>query len=201
MDESATSIIPKRSTTWTGCLKTSGFCYSPAALATNEGNKMAALTTGDTAPDFELPRDGGGTFRLSALRGKPVVLFFYPKDDTSGCTAEAIDFSTRKNDFDALGVEIAGLSPDSPKKHDNFKKKHGLTVALISDQEKTVLDAYGIWVEKSMYGRKYMGVERTTVLIGADGRIVAIWPKVKVPGHVDAVLEATRKHVTDHVPS
>ena len=153
---------------------------------------MAELAQGDFAPDFELPRDGGGTFTLSALRGKPVVLFFYPKDDTSGCTAEAIAFSELKDEFAKAGVLVAGLSPDSPKSHDKFKAKHGLTVDLVSDEGRKVLEAYGVWAEKSMYGRKYMGVVRTTFLIGADGRIAAIWPKVRVPGHAQAVLETVR---------
>src|SRR5690606_35890122 len=116
---------------------------------------MAELGKGDKAPDFELPRDGGGTLRLSAFRGKPVVLYFYPKDDTSGCTAEALDFSARKGEFDAIGVAIVGVSPDTPKSHDKFKAKHGLAIDLASDTEKNVLQAYGVWTEKSMYGRKY----------------------------------------------
>ncbi|WP_159585857.1 peroxiredoxin [Chelativorans xinjiangense] len=153
---------------------------------------MAGLDKESEAPDFELPRDGGGSLRLSELHGKPVVLYFYPKDDTSGCTAQAIDFSARKAEFDALGVAIVGMSPDSQKSHDKFKAKHGLTIDLVSDPEKKVLEAYGVWVEKSMYGRKYMGVERTTFLIAPDGRVAQVWRKVKVPGHVDAVLEAAK---------
>lgn len=153
---------------------------------------MTVLEKGMKAPDFELPRDGGGTLRLSQLAGKPVVLFFYPKDDTSGCTAEAVAFSQLKPDFAALGVEVVGISPDSAKSHDKFKQKHGLTVALVSDTEKTTLQEYGVWTEKSMYGRRYMGVERTTFLLGRDGSIAEIWRKVKVPGHAKAVLEAAR---------
>ncbi|WP_163272031.1 peroxiredoxin [Chelativorans alearense] len=153
---------------------------------------MADLDKESEAPDFELPRDGGGSLRLSELRGKPVVLYFYPKDDTSGCTAQAIDFTARKAEFDALGVAIVGMSPDSQKSHDKFKAKHGLAIDLVSDPEKKVLEAYGVWVEKSMYGRKYMGVERTTFLIAPDGRVAQVWRKVKVPGHVDAVLEAAK---------
>ena len=141
---------------------------------------MAELGKGDKAPDFELPRDGGGTLRLSAFRGKPVVLYFYPKDDTSGCTAEALDFSARKGEFDAIGVAIVGVSPDTPKSHDKFKAKN-------------VLQAYGVWTEKSMYGRKYMGVERSTFLIAPDGSIAEAWRKVSVPGHVETVLEAAKK--------
>jgi len=153
---------------------------------------MAVPEKGSLAPDFELPRDGGGSIRLSSLRGKPVVLYFYPKDDTSGCTVEAVDFSTRKPDFEALGGTILGISPDSMKSHDKFKCKHQLAIDLLSDTEKEVIQAYGLWVEKSMYGRKYMGVERSTFLINAEGTITESWVKVKVPGHVDAVLEAMK---------
>jgi len=153
---------------------------------------MAELVPGTEAPDFDLPRDGGGTIRLSSLRGKPVILYFYPKDDTSGCTSEAIDFSALKPEFDKIGAVVIGMSPDSVKSHDKFRKKHDLQVDLVSDETKEVLQAYGVWTEKSMYGRKYMGVERTTVLIDAEGRIAHVWPKVKVPGHAAAVLEAAK---------
>lgn len=154
---------------------------------------MATPEDGDVAPGFSLPTDGGGQFSLKELKGKPVVLFFYPKDNTSGCTAEAVAFSEKKQDFEALGITIAGMSPDPVKNHDKFKDKHGLTVTLISDEEKSTLDAYGVWKEKSMYGRKYMGVERSTFLISADGKILRSWRKVKVPGHVDDVLIAARE--------
>jgi len=154
---------------------------------------MAVPEPGSFAPDFELPKDGGGTVRLSSLRGRPVVLYFYPKDDTSGCTTEALDFTARKSDFDALGAIILGVSPDSVKKHDKFKAKHGLTIDLLSDEEKQVVQQYGLWIEKSLYGRKYMGVERSTFLIDPEGKIVTSWIKVKIPGHVDAVLEALKK--------
>lgn len=150
---------------------------------------------GDRAPDFKLPRDGGGTFSLSGQRGKALVLYFYPKDDTSGCTSEAIGFTQAKPSFDAIGVTIAGVSPDPVTKHDKFRDKHELTITLISDEGKEMLEAYGVWREKSMYGRKFMGVERTTFLIDADGKIARIWRKVKVPGHVEAVLEAARELV------
>ncbi|NGO50970.1 peroxiredoxin [Allomesorhizobium camelthorni] len=153
---------------------------------------MTELSPGQDAPQFELPRDGGGTLTLSALRGKAVVLYFYPKDDTSGCTAEAIDFSALKADFEKAGAVVIGMSPDSAKKHDKFKAKHGLSVDLVADEERKAIEAYGVWAEKSMYGRKYMGVERTTFLIDRDGRIARIWPKVKVPGHAAEVLEAVR---------
>lgn len=153
---------------------------------------MAELKEGDKAPDFNLPRDGGGSLSLSSLKGKPVVLYFYPKDDTSGCTAEAIDFSRLKDQFGKIGTEIIGMSPDSGKSHDKFKSKHDLKVHLVADEEKKTLEAYGVWAEKSMYGRKYMGVERTTFLVGKDGRIAKIWNKVKVPGHAEEVLAAAK---------
>lgn len=145
---------------------------------------------GETAPDFTLPRDGGGEVKLSDLKGKPVVLYFYPKDDTTGCTKEACGFRDALPDFAKLDAEIVGVSPDSVKKHDKFKAKYDLPFTLASDEEKQVVEAYGVWVEKSMYGRKYMGVERSTFLIDADGKIAALWRKVKVPGHVEAVLKA-----------
>ncbi len=149
---------------------------------------MAELAPGVEAPDFTLPRDGGGTITLSEFRGRPVVLFFYPKDDTEGCTMEARDFTAAKPDFDAAGVALVGLSPDPVKKHDKFVKKHELGMPLASDESHETLEAYGVWKEKSMYGRTYMGVERTTILIDAAGRIAEIWPKVKVAGHAEAVL-------------
>ncbi len=153
---------------------------------------MSELAVGDVAPDFELEGDGGNKVSLSALKGKPVVVYFYPKDDTPGCTKEAIAFTEQSDAFAKLGVTIIGLSPDTAAKHDKFIAKHNLAIRLGADTEKEVAEAYGVWVEKSMYGKKYMGVERTTFLVGADGRIAEIWRKVKVPGHADAVLEAAR---------
>jgi peroxiredoxin Q/BCP len=150
------------------------------------------VSEGDSAPDFSLPTDGGGSVTLSALQGKPVVVYFYPKDDTSGCTKESIGFSESKADFDALGATIIGISPDSAAKHDKFIAKYDLTIRLAADEEKSAAEAYGVWVEKSMYGKKYMGVERSTFLIAADGTIAKAWRKVKVPGHVDEVLAATK---------
>ena len=149
-----------------------------------------ALAIGDTAPDFDLLTDGGGRVRLSALRGKPVVVYFYPKDDTSGCTKEAQAFSGLLPEFEARGATVIGISPDGVMAHQKFRTKYDLTVTLASDPDRAVLEAWGVWVEKSMYGRKYMGVERTTVLVGADGKVAAIWPKVKVTGHAEAVLKA-----------
>ncbi|MCP8893540.1 peroxiredoxin [Shinella daejeonensis] len=153
---------------------------------------MAVLVPGAEAPDFTLPRDGGGTISLAGFRGRPVVLFFYPKDDTQGCTLEARDFTALMPAFEAAGVGLLGLSPDPVTKHDRFIAKHDLAVPLASDETHEVLEAYGVWKEKSMYGRRYMGVERTTVLIDAEGRIARIWPKVKVKGHAEAVLEAAK---------
>ena len=153
---------------------------------------MTKITAGDIAPDFTLPTDGDGTFVLSNYSGNPVVLFFYPKDDTSGCTKEAIGFTELLPKFDKLGVVVAGMSPDPVKKHDKFRDKHDLKVTLISDEDKNVLSQYGVWVEKSMYGKKYMGVERTTLLIGSDGTVARAWHKVKVPGHVEEVLGAAK---------
>ncbi len=153
---------------------------------------MTALDIGSTAPDFTLPRDGGGTITLSGLRGNSVILYFYPKDDTSGCTQEAIEFSGLKPQFEKLGTKVIGMSPDPVKKHDKFKTKHELKVDLVADEDKSIIEAYGLWAEKSMYGRKYMGVERTTFLIDSDGKIAKVWNKVKVPGHAAEVLEATK---------
>jgi peroxiredoxin Q/BCP len=151
-----------------------------------------ALAAGDAAPDFTLPRDGGGQVALSDLKGKAVVLYFYPKDDTSGCTKEAIGFTEAVDAFDAAGAVILGVSKDSVKKHDKFRDKHGLKIALLSDEDSDLCERYGVWVEKSMYGKTYMGIERATFVIGADGTIAQVWRKVKVPGHVDAVLEAVK---------
>ncbi|WEJ08806.1 peroxiredoxin [Sinorhizobium prairiense] len=153
---------------------------------------MAGLGQGDIAPEFELPRDGGGSISLAALRGKPIVLFFYPKDDTKACTEEAIAFSALQKEFQEAGIALVGISPDSAKSHDRFTKKYDLTVALGADEDKAVANAYGVWVEKSMYGRKYMGVERTTFLIDRQGVISRVWEKVKVPGHADEVLAAAK---------
>jgi len=150
------------------------------------------LKPGDKAPAFKLAADGGGHISSAGLKGNPYVLYFYPKDDTSGCTAEAIDFSKKINKFKDLNVNIIGVSKDSVASHDRFKTKHKLKVTLGSDPETEVAEAYGVWVEKSLYGRKYMGVERATFLVDAKGTIREIWRKVKVNGHVEAVLAAAR---------
>ena len=141
------------------------------------------------APDFKLPAVPGGEASLSDYTGKPLVLYFYPKDDTPGCTNEALDFSAHAEAFADLGASIVGISRDSLKKHDAFREKHGLTITLASDEDGSVCEAYGVWVEKSMYGRKYMGIERATFLIGPDGTVRKVWRKVKVKGHAEAVLE------------
>ncbi|MEP6563951.1 MAG: peroxiredoxin [Mesorhizobium sp.] len=151
---------------------------------------MADLDVGDLAPQFDLPRDGGGSLGLTA--GKAIVLYFYPQDDTTSCTTEAISFSQLKPEFEKAGAVVIGLSPDSVKKHDKFKTKYDLTIDLVADEERKVIEAYHLWVEKTMYGRNYMGVERATFLIGKDGRIARIWRKVRVKGHAEEVLEAVR---------
>ncbi|MDA7966805.1 peroxiredoxin [Ruegeria sp.] len=146
----------------------------------------------DIAPDFTLPRDGGGQITLSEQRSNAVVLFFYPRDDTPGCTKESIGFSEHLQAFADAGAHVFGISRDSVAKHDKFVAKHGLTTPLLSDEGSSVCEDYGVWVEKNMYGRKSMGIERSTFLIDDEGRIARIWRKVKVPGHVEEVLEAVR---------
>ncbi|MGV6803733.1 MAG: peroxiredoxin [Ruegeria sp.] len=146
----------------------------------------------DIAPDFTLPRDGGGSVTLSDLRGRCVVLFFYPRDDTPGCTKESIGFSELLQSFADAGAQVFGISRDSVAKHEKFVAKHSLSTPLLSDEGSTVCEDYGVWVEKNMYGKKSMGIERSTFLIDADGKIARVWRKVKVPGHVDEVLEAVR---------
>lgn len=155
-------------------------------------SKSVDLKPGDKAPAFSLPGDGGSKLSLSQFKGKPVVLYFYPKDDTTGCTKEALDFTAAKAKFDKLGAVVIGCSRDSVAAHDKFKTKHKLSVQLASDEEGKVTEAYGVWVEKSMYGRKYMGIERATFLIDGAGKICQIWHKVKVPGHIAEVLAAVQ---------
>lgn len=144
---------------------------------------------GDKAPQFSMP-SAGGAITLADFAGKRLVLFFYPKDDTSGCTQEALSFTENAAEFDRLGVAVVGVSRDSVASHDRFAAKHSLTVRLGADEDGAACEAYGVWVEKSMYGKKYMGIERATFLIGPDGVVERVWRKVKVPGHVDAVLAA-----------
>ncbi len=151
--------------------------------------ETGSLGVGSTAPDFTLPTDGGGSVTLSALRGKPVILYFYPKDDTSGCTAESCDFRDAMPRFGSKATVI-GISKDSVASHDKFKAKYALPFTLASDEKGHTCEDYGVWQEKSMYGRTYMGIERTTFLVGADGVIQSVWRKVKVPGHVGEVEAA-----------
>jgi thioredoxin-dependent peroxiredoxin len=154
---------------------------------------MLTLKEGDPAPEFDLPVDGGGRIGSAGLKGKPYVIYFYPKDDTTGCIKEATGFSGVSGQFKALGVELVGVSKDSVASHDRFKKKHALAFPLASDEEGGVVEAFGSWVEKSMYGKKYMGIDRSTFLVGPDGRITRMWRKVSVDRHVEEVLEAARK--------
>lgn len=148
------------------------------------------LKPGDKAPAFKLATDGGGEVSLAGLKGKPFVLYFYPKDNTSGCTREAVDFTLLARKFEKLGVAVVGVSKDSATSHDRFKEKHGLKLTLASDPETRIAQDYGVWIEKTLYGRKSMGVERSTFLIDKAGKILAIWRKVKVDGHAEAVLAA-----------
>lgn len=148
------------------------------------------ITPGTLAPDFTLPTDTGETLTLSSLRGQPVVLYFYPKDDTSGCTKEACEFNELIPRFDESKAVILGVSPDSVKSHQKFKGKYELTFPLIADTEKEACQAYGVWQEKSMYGRKYMGIVRTTFVIASDGTIAQVFNKVKAAGHAAKVMEA-----------
>lgn len=150
------------------------------------------IAEGSAAPDFTLPRDGGGTVSLSALRPQKVVLYFYPKDDTPGCTTEAIDFTRLAPEFAAAGAVVIGLSKDGVAAHDRFCRKHGLGIILASDEGSDTCERYGVWGDKSMYGRIFQGIARTTFLIGGDGKIARIWPKVKVEGHAAEVLAAAR---------
>ncbi|MFW8634305.1 peroxiredoxin [Cribrihabitans pelagius] len=150
------------------------------------------LTPSDPAPGFRLPQSGGGEIDLSALQGSAVVLFFYPRDDTPGCTKESIGFSEHLQAFADAGAQVFGISRDSLAKHEKFAAKHGLAVPLLSDAEGPVCEDYGVWKEKKMYGKTFWGIERSTFLIGADGRIARIWRKVKVDGHAEEVLQAVK---------
>jgi peroxiredoxin Q/BCP len=158
---------------------------------TTKGRRMT-LAPGAKAPAFRLPRDGGGEVSLADFRGHKLVLFFYPRADTAGCTREAMDFSSLSKGFEKAGTAILGVSADPVKKQDAFKRKHKLTVPLASDESQAMLKAYGVWAEKSMYGRKFMGIVRTTYLIDPAGRIARVWEKVTVDGHADEVLEAAK---------
>jgi peroxiredoxin Q/BCP len=151
-----------------------------------------ALTIGQKAPAFSLPATGGGPVDLDRLRGRKAVIYFYPEDDTSGCTREAQEFQALKPEFAAADTEIIGVSADPLASHEKFQTKYGLDLTLASDEDRSMLEAYGVWVEKSMYGKKYMGIERTTLLIDRDGTVAQVWPSVKVPGHAQEVLEAAK---------
>jgi thioredoxin-dependent peroxiredoxin len=156
------------------------------------GSNKAALEAGAKAPAFTLPRDGGGGVSLADFTGRKLVLYFYPRADTPGCTKEAIEFSRLKSAFGRAGTEILGVSADPVPAQDKFKAKHKLAIALASDEKHKMLEAYGVWQQKSLYGRKFMGIARMTFLIGPDQRIAQIWPKVSVAGHVDEVLAAAK---------
>ena len=153
---------------------------------------MSAPEPGQQAPSFTLPRDGGGSVSLDELQGHNVVLYFYPKDDTPGCTLEAQSFTAEVEAFASADAVVLGISKDSVKKHDRFRDKYGLRIALLSDEDSDVCERYGVWVEKSMYGKKYFGIERATFLIGRDGRIARVWRNVKVDGHAAEVLAEVR---------
>ncbi|QIG91770.1 MULTISPECIES: peroxiredoxin [unclassified Bradyrhizobium] len=162
----------------------------PAASVTKPS--AVTLAEGAAAPGFSLPRDGGGTVSLKDFAGKKLVLFFYPRADTPGCTREAIDFTRLKSEFAATGAEVVGISADTVKAQESFRNKHQLSVPLVSDPAHQMLEAYGAWGEKSMYGRTFMGIIRTTVLVDSGGKVARIWRHVKVDGHAEAVLEAAR---------
>jgi peroxiredoxin Q/BCP len=166
---------------------------TPTKEAAKAAVSTVLLSEGDSAPSFALPGAGGEALSLAALKGKKVVLYFYPKDDTTGCTKEAIEFNALRDKFAKAKTVIVGMSPDSAKSHDKFRDKYELSIQLAADETKETLSSYGVWVEKSMYGRKYMGVERSTFLIDANGKIAKIWRKVKVPGHVEEVLRAAEE--------
>jgi thioredoxin-dependent peroxiredoxin len=157
-------------------------------------SRPAALAEGTRAPAFRLPRDGGDSISLADFAGQKLVVFFYPRADTPGCTKEAIDFTRLKGEFAAAGTAVLGVSADPVKAQERFRDKHQLAVPLISDERHEMLDAYGAWGEKSLYGRTFMGIIRTTVLIGADGLIARVWRNVRVDGHANEVLEAARAH-------
>ncbi len=148
------------------------------------------VEAGQPVPEFSLPSDAGTRVGPADFRGKKLVIYFYPKDDTSGCTLEAVEFTARADDFAAAGTAVLGISRDSVKSHCRFRDKHSLRVVLLSDEDGTVTERFGVWVEKSMYGRKFMGIERATFLVDAVGSVTRVWRNVKVPGHVEEVLQA-----------
>ena len=155
---------------------------------------MSELKIGDKAPEFRLPTDGGGEISTTALKGHKVILYFYPKDNTPGCTTQACGFRDNLDALNKLNAKVVGISKDSVKKHDNFKAKHGLNFPLVSDEDGDVCERYGVWTEKSMYGKTFMGIERTTFLIDEDGIISQIWRKVKVKDHMDEIQDTLKAH-------
>lgn len=155
---------------------------------------MTDLQIGDQAPEFSLPRDGGEILTLDDLHGHYLILYFYPKDDTPGCTAEAVDFTAMKKKIGLINGRVVGVSKDTVAKHDKFVAKHDLSIPLLSDADGNMCETYGVWVEKNMYGRKYMGIERATFLIGPTGKILHIWRKVRAKGHAEKVFEELKKH-------
>jgi peroxiredoxin Q/BCP len=166
----------------------------PAAskAPTKPATKAGGIAAGMAAPDFTLPTDGGGSVTLSKLKGKAVILYFYPRDDTPGCTVEACAFRDNLPDFGRAKATVLGVSTDSAKSHDKFKTKYALPFTLIADEDHALAEKYGVWVEKNRYGRKYMGTERATFLIDAGGKVARVWRKVKVDGHAEEVLEAAK---------
>jgi peroxiredoxin Q/BCP len=165
----------------------------PAGPPGDKGDEAMSVETGEPVPDFTLPRDGGGQLGPADFKGKKLVLYFYPKDDTSGCTTEALAFTAKLAEFEAADTAVLGISKDSVKSHDKFREKHALGIPLLSDESGEVVEQFGAWVEKSMYGKKYMGIDRSTFLIDGAGVIQRVWRKVKVPGHVDEVLAAAKE--------
>lgn len=155
---------------------------------------MSNINIGDQAPSFTLPKSGGGNVSLTDYKGKYLILYFYPKDDTPGCTKEAISFTEHRDAFTALGADILGVSKDTIAKHDKFIAKHELGIPLASDEDGEMINAYGSWVEKNMYGKKYMGIDRSTFLISPEGKFLEIWRKVRVKNHVETVLDALKSH-------
>ena len=155
-------------------------------------SEAQALAEGEKAPNFTAQRDGGTSVSLAEYKGKPVILYFYPKDDTPGCTKEAIAFTGLADEFEALGAAVIGVSRDPVAKHDKFKEKHALNVVLVADEDGSITENYGVWVEKSMYGKTFMGIERATFLIDQKGKLARIWRKVKVAGHAEEVLAAAK---------
>ena len=188
----ASRLKPPRRVLYTAASSSSRRAMPAGRPDGRQKERRMSVEEGKKAPDFTAATDGGKKLKLSELRGKPVVLYFYPKDDTSGCTAEACGFRDSLPDFGKLKAQVIGVSKDTVDKHDKFKKKYGLNFPLVSDEDGKICGKYGTWIEKSLYGRKYMGIERATFLIDKTGTVAKVWHKVKVPGHVDEVLKALK---------